>query len=270
MATAGYWADKPMDRDQMSLFSPTLDSMMGDGDPVRLFDELLGNMDWTLWEAEYNGKRGQPPIHPRYVAAGILYGLYRGIRSTRKLEEACFYRVDFIWLLHGFQIDHSTFSKFRTKFSGPLKDLFKQLGRHAMDLGLIRLCEVAFDGTRVKANNGRYATRTAKTLEERLAMLDALFEEMMSDVEANDRLETQQELPGQENSATQLPDGLSDLQQRREAVHEALKKARAADEDAWQARHEESSPNSDHGLGFTRDAEQRGGLRSELHAHGNH
>ncbi len=88
-----------MNRQQMALFGPTLDSMISKDDPVRLFDEVLGGMDWPAWEAEYEGKRGQPAIRPRYVAAGILYALCRGIRNKRKLEGACCYRLDFIWLL---------------------------------------------------------------------------------------------------------------------------------------------------------------------------
>jgi transposase len=218
-----------MNREQIALFAPTLDSMISDDDPVRLFDEVLAGVDWCSWEAEYNGSKGQPPIHPRYVAAGILYGLCRGIRSSRKLEEACCYRLDFIWLLQGRQIDHATFANFRTKFRKPLKDLFKQIGHVAMTLGLIRLGEVAFDGTRVRANNSRYATRTAKTLEEKLAALDELFDEMMADAKAIDSGEKQQTFEGQD-SPTRLPESLAKIDERRQKVRNALEQARAADE----------------------------------------
>ena len=162
MATVDYWAETPMNREQMALFSPTLDSVISEDDPVRLLDEVLTGIDWSSWKAEYHGKRGQPPIHPRQIAGAILYGMYRGIRSSRKLEEACCYRLDFLWLQEGRQIDHTTFCKFRTRFAEPLKDLFKQIGRVAMSLGLIRLLEVGFDGTRVKANNSRYVTSIKK------------------------------------------------------------------------------------------------------------
>ena len=231
MATTDYWAEAPMNRQQMTLFSPTLDAMIGEDDPVRLLDEVLGGVDWSAWEAEYHGKLGQPAIHPRHVAAGILYGLCRGIRSSRKLEEACCYRLDFLWLLEGRRIDHSTFSKFRTKFHQPLKDLFKQLGRIAMTLGLIRLGEVAFDGTRVKANNGRYATGTAKTLEERLAALDERFEQMMGEMEAAEAAsDTQQTLGGHEDSPARLPEPLAEIEKRREQIREALRQAKGTDE----------------------------------------
>jgi transposase len=217
-----------MNRQQTVLFAPTLDSMISEYDPVRLFDEILSSMDWTLWEAEYPRTVGQPPIHPRHMAAGMLYGLYRRIRSTRQLEEACCYRLDFVWLLEGRQIDHSTFSKFRTKFRQPLKDMFQQIGRHAMTLGLIRLCEVAFDGTRVKANNSRYATRTAKTLEKKLEALGELFDQMMAELDAAEKV--QQSLDGEDDSPTRLPEPLAQLDQRRQQVQAALEKAKAADE----------------------------------------
>ena len=175
MATDGYWADPVFEREKARVYWPTLDSMIAPDDPVRLVDEVLTQTDWSSWEVEYDRTRGQPPIHPRIVAGAILYGMYRGIRSTRRLEEACRYRLDFQWLVEGRRIDHTTFNKFRTRFKRPLKDLFRQIGRVAMGLGLITLCEVAFDGTRVKANNSRYKTRTAKTLEEKLKKLDELF-----------------------------------------------------------------------------------------------
>jgi transposase len=223
MATADYWASAPLCREQGTLFAPTLDAMIAADDPVRMFDEVLAVVDWSEWEAEYHGTRGQPPIHPRHLAACWLYGLCRGIRSSRKLEEACAYRFDFIWLLSGRRIDHTTLSKFRAEFGKPLKNLFRQVCRIAMSIGLIRLGEVAFDGTRVKANNGRYKARTARTLEEKLQTLDALYEEMLRDVEAAER---QQRLDG---APTQLPPELADLDRRRELLREALAQAKAAD-----------------------------------------
>ena len=227
MATVDYWAEMPQSREQIALFDPTLDGVIAEDDPVRLLDEVLGEVDWSPWEAEYHGRRGQPPIRPRYVAGAILFGLYRGIRSSRKLEEATVYRLDFKWLLLGRRIDHTTLSEFRRKFRQPLKDLFKQLGRIAMTLGLVKLGEVAFDGTRVKANNSRYATRTAKTLSEKLAALDALFDEMIDAMAATDAAEQQ---TFGTDSPTQLPPELAKLDARRQKIREAMARARASDE----------------------------------------
>jgi transposase len=227
MASIDYWAEAPMGRQQMALFAPTLDAMISPDDPVRLFDEVLGGLDWSAWEAEYDGTRGQPPIHPRYLAATILYGLCRGIRSTRKLQEACCYRLDFMWLVEGRQIDYTTFAKFRTRFGEPLKGLFRQVCQIAMTLGLVKLGEVAFDATRVKANNSRFKTRTAATLEEKLAALNALFDQMLAEWDAT---EEQRTLDNREDSPTQLPPALAQLDERRKRIAQALEMARAADE----------------------------------------
>jgi len=222
VASEHRWAEPAVRRERLV---PNLEQMIAPNDPVRLFEEILAGLDWSDWEALYkrNGL-GQPPIHPRIIAAAILYGMYRGIRSSRKLEEACCYRFDFMWLVECRRIDYSTFAKFRTRFHAPLKDLFRQIGRTAMKMGLVRLCEVAFDGTRVKANNSRYNTRTAKTLEQKLQALDELFEQLTAQTQATDDQQADQ------GSSTRLPDELADLEQRRQRLAEALAQAKAADE----------------------------------------
>lgn len=226
MATEDYWAEPRLDRRHTPLwrYFPTLDAVISEDDSVRLVDEVLAEVDWSPWEIRYPRERGQPPIHPKCVASAILYGMYRGIRSSRKLEEACNYRFDFMWLVDGRPIDHTTFSRFRARFHEELKHLFKQIGRIAMTLGLIQLGEVAFDATRVKANNSRFQTRTAKTLQEKLQVLDELFDYLTSQLQDADTKE------GNQGSPTHLPEPLAKVQQRRQRVQEALKQARAADE----------------------------------------
>jgi transposase len=221
MSVRETWAYVP-DRERLVL--PSLEKLIAEDDPVRLFDEVLSQVDWTLWEEKYKpGKRGQPPIRPQLIAAAILYGLYRGIRSSRRLEEACNYRVDFRWLVHGKRIDYSTIAKFRTRFHEPLKDLFRQIGRLAMNLGLIRLCEVAFDGTRVKASNGRFRTQTAASLEEKLRALDELCEHLLSECKAAD------DEAAMAGSPSRLPEEIAAAEKRRERIAAALELARTAD-----------------------------------------
>jgi transposase len=226
MATLDYWAEAPLSRFQSTLFAPTLDDMIGEDSQVRLFDEVLAGIDWSEWEAEYDGNRGQPPIQPRWVASVILYALCHGLRSSRKLEYQCRWNVEFMWLVEGRVIDHTTIAKFRTRFKKPLKGLFRQVCKIAMSVGLIRLGEVAFDGTRVRANNSRYETLTAKTIEEKLKALEVLFDKMLAEAEVVDQQET---LEGMQDSPTRLPPELADLKARRERLKQSLAEASAAD-----------------------------------------
>lgn len=222
-----YWAKPPMEREQIVLFAPTLEAMIAPDHPVRLFDEILGGLDWSNWEAHYHRVLGQPPIHPRVLAGVILYGLSRGVRSTRHLEYLVSHNLDFLWLVSGHTLDHSTICNFRKQFATELKQLFRQIGRIAMTMGLVRLGEIGFDGTRVKANNSRYETLTASTIEERLAALDEQVAAMLTEADAADKAE--QQLFDTTESSRKLPQELGDLQKRQQQLKTALEKVRLAD-----------------------------------------
>jgi transposase len=215
----GHWATPVLDRNQVTLFSPTLDQSIAEDHPVRLFSETLGALDFSLWEASYVRVVGQPPIHPRALAGCILYGLSLGIRSSRKLEDAAANRLDFIWLLEGRVPDHATICKFRTQFGKQLKDLFRQVGRVAMTMGLLSLNSVMLDGTDLKANNSRYATNRRASLQQKLDVLDRQVEQLMAEADLADKADAA--LLG-ESSPTKLPPALRDLKARQARLRQAM------------------------------------------------
>jgi transposase len=216
----GHWATAPLDRLQVTVFAPTLDDSLADDHPVRLFDETLRTMDFTAWESQYVRVVGQPPIHPRLLAGLILYGLSLGIRSSRKLEDACLNRLDFIWLMEGRCPDHSTICGFRTQHGQQLKDLFKQIGRVAIEMGLITLNQVALDGTAIHGNASRFKTARRATIEEKLQSVDKQVEQLMAQAAEQDQVEDQ--LYGQETSPSKLPKELSDIKRRQAKLKAAL------------------------------------------------
>ncbi len=223
-----YWAKTPTPREQQVLFAPTLDSMIDEGHPVRLLEEILVQCDFSGWEATYDGGRGQPPIHPRILAGILLYGLTRSVRSSRHLEYLTGNNIDFMWLSQGHRPDHSTLCGFRRRFHDELKNLFKQIGRIAMTMGLIRLGEITLDGTRVKANNSRSATATGEKLKKRLAALDEQIERLLSEAEAADKADEQRFFTDESTQA--LPTELSELEHRKAQLEAAIEKVTAADE----------------------------------------
>jgi len=220
------WAQPRIARDQIVLFSPTLDDSIDAAHPVRLFEETLRRIDFSQWEAQYVLLEGQPPIHPRIMAGVILYGMSLGIRSSRRLEDATSNRLDFIWLCPGRVIDHSTLAGFRTRFEQPLKDLFRQIGRVAIELGMVNLNQIALDGTAKRSNNSRYATARRASLEQKVKALDEQIEQMMQETAATDQAE--QQLLG-ESSPTKLPRELQALKDRQERLARALKRLEELD-----------------------------------------
>lgn len=224
-----YCSQAPLNRDQARLFYPTLEETISEDHPVRVLDELLERCDFTEWEQFYDGTRGQPPHSPKVMAKLLLYALSRKLRSSRQIEYAVANNLDFIWLTEGRKIDHSTICTFRTRFKKQLKGLFRQLGKLALTMGLVRLNQITFDGTRVKASNSRHATLTAAGLEERLRELDQELAAYLAECEATDR--TEEERLG---SSTPVPPKLAGIQDRRAALEKALETVRALDEERQQ------------------------------------
>ena len=230
--TTDRWAQPQVVREQMTLFQPTLDDMIPQDHEVRLLDEALRTLDWSAWEANYKrGGAGQPPIHPRVLAGIWLYAMMRRIRTSRPLEYACRHNVDFMWLAEGRTPDHTTLATFFSKNQEPLKDLFKQVCRMAMTMGMVRLGEVGFDATRCKAANSRYATLTTPSIEQKLAAIDAQIEAIAAaTATALDDAAT-----AGSGGGTGLPEGLKSLEERRQKLAELAEIARARDEERRQA-----------------------------------
>lgn len=208
------WNQAPMIREQAVLFSPTLDAAISSDHSVRLVDEVLGQMDWSAWESRYVLVAGQPPIAPRVMAGAILYGLTLGIRSSRKLEDACTNRLDFLWLVEGRQIDHSTFAKFRTRFDKELKKVFRDIILLARGMGVACLNQICSDGTRVRANNARYNTARQNKIEELEQQIDQQITELLKTAEQEDQRDRQLFGP-QPTGSGKLPADLHTLEQRK-------------------------------------------------------
>jgi transposase len=248
------WATPRMDRKQILLFHPNLEQMIPPDHPVRLLDEILRSprVDWRPWEAHYCGYVGQPPIHPRVLASAILYGMTLGIRSSRKLEDACCNRLDFIWLVEGRRIDHSTFAGFRTRFERELKGLFREVVQVAMRMGLARLGVVALDGTQARANSSRHATASEETIQKRLGEIDAAIETMFAEYEQADAREGN--LFGEE-SPTKLPRKLADLKRRQERLAKALEAVQAKEAQSGSSKKKPKVPLADPDAGITPNKE---------------
>ena len=221
------WAKAPQQRDQMVLFSKRLDDALGPDHQVRLFDDILSRLDWTKWESTYDLTRGQPPIHPKIVASVILYGLLCRIRSSRGLEEALQVRLDFRWLVEGRSIDHTTISEFRRKNADALQETFVQVGMVAREMGCLPLETLAFDGTRMRANNRKTGTRTIDRLRELKQQLSEKFAELEAKTAAAD--DRDEERLGDQSAHT-LSDELADVKRRQRKVDAAIAEVKRMEE----------------------------------------
>ena len=67
--------------------------------PVQLTSAQFEGLDYTNLYRAYSVRSRKSEVGPRVLFKLTVYGYQCGIYSSRKLEEACRYRVDFMWLL---------------------------------------------------------------------------------------------------------------------------------------------------------------------------
>ena len=102
---------------------------------------------------------GRPSIDPEVLIKMLLVGYLFGITSERRLCEEINMHIGYRWFvglnLHDKVPDHSTFSKNRHerfKESGIFQDIFDEIVRRCINMGLIDGKHLSVDGTLVKAN----------------------------------------------------------------------------------------------------------------------
>lgn len=139
-------------------------------DPVRMASAQLEGLDYRKLYHAYSSQGRKSAADPMIIFEVLVYGYMSGIYSTRKLEQACRKRVDFMWLLQGEHVpDYSTFARFRTgRTKDAVEDLFDQFALKLEAMGETEHDEVFVDGTKIESMANRYSFIWRKTTEKHL------------------------------------------------------------------------------------------------------
>lgn len=139
--------------------------------PVRLLSAQLEELDYEKLYRAYSPRGRKSAADPRVLFKVLVHGYLCGIYSSRKLEEACRYRVDFMWLLGEENVpDHTTFARFRTgRCREAVEDLFYQFVTKLERMGETDHRAVFIDGTKLESRAGRYTFVWRKSVEKHLA-----------------------------------------------------------------------------------------------------
>lgn len=160
-----------IERDGQQVFALNSEVFIPEEAPVRLTNAQLEELDYRKLYAAYSSKGRKSVTDPRVLFKILVYGYQCGIYTTRKLEEACRYRIDFRWLLWDEDVpDHSTISRFRTgRCAEAVEDLFYQYVRYLEEQGETDHETVFIDGTKLESRAGRYTFVWRKSVEKQLA-----------------------------------------------------------------------------------------------------
>ena len=143
--------------------------------PVRLLSAELEELEYGKLYKAYSPRGRKSAADPRVLFKVMVHGYLCGIYSSRKLEEACQYRIDFRWLLEDQKApDHTTFARFRTgRCREVVEDLFYQFVKKLEDMGETDHKTVYIDGTKLESAAGRYTFVWRKPIQKHLAKVKA-------------------------------------------------------------------------------------------------
>src|SRR5436305_12845077 len=114
----------------------------------------MNELDLSRIYAEYERQdgRGLSAYHPLLLTRLLLYGYSTGVTSSRRIERATYDDVAFRYLAADQHPDHDTIANFRREHLSALAGLFVPALLLCQKAGLVKLGNVAIDGTKMMAN----------------------------------------------------------------------------------------------------------------------
>ena len=161
---------KPIKRDMNYLFPPSMNDWLPEQHLARFIVEIVEQLDLKAMERAY-GTSGSAPFHPALLLSILVYGYATGVFSSRKLENATYDSVAFRFVAADEHPDHDTLNTFRKRFLKDIEGLMVQVLMIARTMGVLKLGNIALDGSKLKANASRHSALSyghIKKLEEQL------------------------------------------------------------------------------------------------------
>lgn len=110
------------------------------------------------------GEPGRPPADPKLLLALWLYATLERVGSARQLDRLCERDVAYRWLCGGVAMNHHGLSDFRVAHGEVLDRLLTESLTALLAEGVVKLDEVAIDGTKIRASAGSGSFRCERKL----------------------------------------------------------------------------------------------------------
>lgn len=235
---------RPWDPCQSLLLPPSLLDWLPEDDLAYFILDVVGTLDLDPIEMVYQEKdgRGTRPYSPRMLTALLLYGYCVGVRSSRRIEAATWRDVAFRVIAGDLHPDHTVISEFRRVHLSALGDLFLATVRLAQRAGLVRLGQVALDGTKMQANASKHKAMSHGRMLKTESELREEIARLLAEAEETDR--TEDAVQGVGRRGDELPaelrrrtDRLRRIEEARTALETEARASRArtlSETAAWQ------------------------------------
>ena len=205
-------------RDVDFLFPPSMRDWLPEQHLARFIVEIVEQLDLREMERAY-GRSGSAAFHPALLLSILIYGYATGVFSGRKLEHATYDSVAFRFVAANEHPDHDTLNTFRKRFLKEIEVLMVQVLMIARTMGMLKLGNIALDGSKIKANASKHSALSYGHIKQLEAQLQGEVAKLMELAEAADS----QKIPDGMN----LPEEITRRKDRLKAIAEAKVKIEA-------------------------------------------
>ena len=207
------------DFEQMHLLPVAVEDWVGPQHPARFIREYVASADLAeMGIVEPNPEEGGTCYASDLLLSVWLYGYWRKVRASRKLEEACANDLGFIWLSGNHRPDHHALWRFWAANRTALREFFKHTVRVAMELELVEMVTQVVDGTKILAACSQWGRHDAEHNNWLVAKIEKVIEELEKQIAAE---------PAEEPRRVELTDALSQRKELREKVRAAVQQLEA-------------------------------------------
>lgn len=191
---------------------------------ARFVVEVIAQMDLSAFEDAYTGC-GRKPYAPAMMLSLLIYGYLTGVFSSRRIETATYDSIAFRFIAGNTHPDHASIAGFRKRFQEQFKSVFQKVLEFAHELKLVKLGQVAVDGTKIRANASKHAALSYGHILKLQALLARQVNELVAQADKADN----KDRPGLIN----YPGEIS----RRQGIQAEVAKAKAVIEARAAARY---------------------------------
>ncbi len=195
--------------------------------------DVLDQLDLSAIEAviQEADPRGEKPYSPRMLVTLLLYGYSTGVYSSRRLAQATWSDIGARVIAAEEHPHFTTINRFRLDHHEALAGLFLQVLQLCHAAGLVKLGQVAVDGTKIQANASKHKAMSYERMKEREERLKTEVAALLAKAAATDGVEDAQF--GPDSDGISIPDEL----RRRESRLKRIGEAKAAlEREAAEAR----------------------------------
>jgi len=210
--------------DQPMLFAPDVREWLPERHLAYFISDIIEDMDLSEVYASYVSKsgRGASAIDPRLLLKLLIYGYCKGVRSSRRIEQATYEDIAFRVLACQEHPDHDTIASFRARHTKAFSKIFLSVLKLCQKSGLVKMGHVCLDGTKIRASANKTKSRNVGDLMKSDADLTKEIEAMLAEAEAVDHAEDKKY--GKGKRGDELPDQLKDRVKRKKLIKELLEK----------------------------------------------